>query len=104
MVVSTNFPDFASITGLNNNEYHITRGKVDENGDNPAWKAIGYEVSTYEKWTNTSNKRPLEKGVIETMHESDSTILQSSIVEPGIFVVLLTLTVHINMFALTVGV
>ncbi|XP_019449097.1 PREDICTED: long-chain-alcohol oxidase FAO1-like [Lupinus angustifolius] len=51
--------------------------RVDENGDNPAWKAIGYEVSTNEKLTNISNKRPLEKGVIETMHESDSTLLQS---------------------------
>ncbi|TKY66734.1 Long-chain-alcohol oxidase FAO1 [Spatholobus suberectus] len=50
---------------------------VDENGDNPAWKAIGYEVSDDEKLTNTSNTRPLEKGIIETMHESDSTIQQS---------------------------
>ncbi|XP_027348170.1 long-chain-alcohol oxidase FAO1-like [Abrus precatorius] len=50
---------------------------VDENGENPAWKAIGYEVSAEEKLTNASNTRPLEKGIIETMHESDSTILES---------------------------
>lgn len=57
---------------------------VDENGDNPAWKAIGYEVFTDEKLTNGfNNKRPLEKGVIETMHESDST-LQQSLVEKGL--------------------
>lgn len=58
--------------------------QVDENGDNPAWKAIGYEVSTDEKLTNGfNNRRPLEKGVIETMHESDST-LQQSLVEKGL--------------------
>ncbi|CAL0303831.1 unnamed protein product [Lupinus luteus] len=51
--------------------------RADENGDNPAWKAIGYEVYTNEKLTNISDKRPLEKGVTETMHESDSTLLQS---------------------------
>ncbi|KAE9616934.1 hypothetical protein Lal_00034831 [Lupinus albus] len=61
--------------------------RVDENGDNPAWKAIGYEVSTNEKLINSSNKRPLEKGVIETMHESDSTLLQS-LLEKGLNVTL----------------
>ncbi|KAL2328003.1 hypothetical protein Fmac_021430 [Flemingia macrophylla] len=50
---------------------------VDENGDNPVWKAIGYEVSDDEKLANVSTIRPLEKGIIETMHESDSTIQQS---------------------------
>ncbi|XP_020237833.1 long-chain-alcohol oxidase FAO1 isoform X2 [Cajanus cajan] len=50
---------------------------VDENGDNPAWKAIGYEVSDDEKLSNASNTRPLEKGIIETMNESDSTLEQS---------------------------
>ncbi|KAJ1441880.1 Long-chain-alcohol oxidase [Sesbania bispinosa] len=60
---------------------------VDENGDNPAWKAIGYEVSTDEELTNDSKKRPLEKGIVETMHESDST-LQQSLVEKGLNVTL----------------
>ncbi|KAK7312887.1 hypothetical protein VNO77_37112 [Canavalia gladiata] len=51
--------------------------RVDENGDNPAWKGIGYELSADEKLTNASNSRPLEKGIVETIHESDSTIQQS---------------------------
>ncbi|KAH1127853.1 hypothetical protein AAZX31_06G254700 [Glycine max] len=60
---------------------------VDENGDNPAWKAIGYEVPADEKMTNTSNTRPLEKGIIETMNESDST-LQQSLANKGLNVTL----------------
>ncbi|KAL9277100.1 hypothetical protein ACSQ67_025351 [Phaseolus vulgaris] len=60
---------------------------VDENGDNPAWKAIGYEVSDNEKQNNVSNNRPLEKGTIETMHESDST-LQQSLAKKGLNVTL----------------
>ncbi|KAF7837445.1 long-chain-alcohol oxidase FAO1-like [Senna tora] len=54
---------------------------VDENGENPAWKAIGYQVPTdedeEEETTAVSNVRPLEKGIVETMNESDSTLLQS---------------------------
>lgn len=61
--------------------------QVDENGDNPAWKAIGYEVSANEKTNNVSNKRPLEKGVIETMHEQDTT-LQQSLTKKGLNVTL----------------
>ncbi|XP_061352831.1 long-chain-alcohol oxidase FAO1 [Gastrolobium bilobum] len=62
--------------------------RVDEHGDNPAWKAIGYEVSADdEKLTNASNRRPLEKGIIETMNESDST-LQQSLAKKGLKVTL----------------
>jgi len=61
--------------------------QVDENGDNPAWKAIGYEVSDDEKQNNVSNNRPLEKGTIETMYESDST-LQQSLAKKGLNVTL----------------
>ncbi|CAJ1978758.1 unnamed protein product [Sphenostylis stenocarpa] len=60
---------------------------VDENGDNPAWKAIGYEVSDDEKLSNASTTRPLEKGTIETIHESDST-LQQSLAKKGLNVTL----------------
>jgi len=47
----------------------------DENGQNPVWEAIGYQVDTREKlvW----KERPLQKGLIETMHETDSTLMQS---------------------------
>lgn len=61
--------------------------QVDENGDNPAWKAIGYEVSADEKLPNSSNGRLLEKGIVETMHETDST-LQQSLTEKGLNVTL----------------
>lgn len=58
--------------------------QVDENGENPAWKAIGYEVSTdNEEPDKVSNMRPLQKGIIETMNESDLT-LQKSLAEKGL--------------------
>ncbi|KAK7278651.1 hypothetical protein RJT34_23685 [Clitoria ternatea] len=50
---------------------------VDENGDNPAWTAIGYEAPVDENLTNASNSRPLEKGIVETINESDTTNQQS---------------------------
>ncbi|WJX44708.1 long chain fatty acid oxidase [Trifolium repens] len=62
--------------------------QVDENGENPAWKAIGYEVSSAdEKTTNATKKRPLEKGIIETIHENYST-LQQSLINKGLNVTL----------------
>ncbi|KAG4980419.1 hypothetical protein JHK85_034377 [Glycine max] len=63
------------------------REMVDENGDNPAWKAIGYEVPADENLTNASKTRPLEKGIIETMNESDSA-LQQSLANKGLNVTL----------------
>ncbi|TKY66735.1 Long-chain-alcohol oxidase FAO1 [Spatholobus suberectus] len=77
---------------------------VDENGDNPAWKAIGYEISDDEKLTNASNTRPLEKGIIETMHESDSTI-QQSLAKKGLNVTLDSKTniLKVKCDALVVG-
>lgn len=62
--------------------------QVDENGENPSWKAVGYEVSNDdEKPSNDSYTRPLQKGIIETIHESDSTLLQS-LEEKGLSVTL----------------
>ncbi|KAL2321069.1 hypothetical protein Fmac_030038 [Flemingia macrophylla] len=49
--------------------------RADVNGYNPVWKAIGYQVDTREKLTR--KERPLQKGLIETMHETDSTLIQS---------------------------
>ncbi|XP_054804990.1 long-chain-alcohol oxidase FAO1-like [Prosopis cineraria] len=61
---------------------------VDENGDNPAWKAIGYEVPADDGTpSNDSDTRPLQKGIIETICESDST-LQQSLAEKGLHVTL----------------
>lgn len=38
------------------------------------WKAIGYKVDTSEKLIQ---ERPLQKGIIETTYETDSTLIQS---------------------------
>ncbi|XP_007050220.2 PREDICTED: long-chain-alcohol oxidase FAO2 [Theobroma cacao] len=49
---------------------------TDENSGNPAWKAIGYQVDNRQKKAYPQG-RPLQKGIIETMHEDDSTFVQS---------------------------
>uniref|UniRef100_A0A6P4A6P3 Long-chain-alcohol oxidase n=1 Tax=Ziziphus jujuba TaxID=326968 RepID=A0A6P4A6P3_ZIZJJ len=52
--------------------------RTDKNSENPAWKAMGYHLdSTRENLTKIPKERPLENGIIETMHESDCTFLQS---------------------------
>lgn len=51
---------------------------MDENGENPAWEAIGYKVDKEETiLPEVHHERPLEKGIIETMYETDSTLLES---------------------------
>ncbi|KAL6214506.1 hypothetical protein ACLB2K_013940 [Fragaria x ananassa] len=44
---------------------------------NPSWKAIGYNVNKREKLIKTPKERPLEKGIIETMNNTDSTLMDS---------------------------
>jgi long-chain-alcohol oxidase len=51
--------------------------QIDENTESSIWEAIGYHVDTRKKLTKPHEERPLQKGVIETMYESDSTIVQS---------------------------
>lgn len=51
--------------------------QTDENSKNPSWEAIGYEVDTREKPVKSKRERPLEKGTIETMYESGSSLVQS---------------------------
>ncbi|BFG42918.1 hypothetical protein CerSpe_291920 [Prunus speciosa] len=51
--------------------------RLDENSRNPAWKAVGYDLNTNKKLMKTPKERPLEQGIIETMNESDSTLVQS---------------------------
>lgn len=52
---------------------------MDEDGENPAWEAIGYQVDKEETTLpeEVHHERPLQKGIIETMYETDSTLLQS---------------------------
>ncbi|XP_015866541.3 long-chain-alcohol oxidase FAO1 [Ziziphus jujuba] len=57
---------------------YVFFSKVDENGENPAWEAIGYKVDKEETiLPEVHHERPLEKGIIETMYETDSTLLES---------------------------
>ncbi|KAI9094775.1 hypothetical protein K1719_026581 [Acacia pycnantha] len=61
--------------------------RVDENGENPAWKAIGYEVSAELKnKSNFEKERPLEKGMVEAMYETNSS-LPISLSQKGLKVV-----------------
>ncbi|XP_015968131.1 long-chain-alcohol oxidase FAO2 isoform X2 [Arachis duranensis] len=49
--------------------------RTDGSGHNPAWEAMGYKVDTRQKLTH--KERPLQKGIVETMYENDSTLIQS---------------------------
>ncbi|KAA8548845.1 hypothetical protein F0562_000529 [Nyssa sinensis] len=51
--------------------------QVGENSDNPAWEAIGYHVDTNENLSEDRKERPLQKGIVETMHETESTLVRS---------------------------
>ncbi|KAL2540474.1 Long-chain-alcohol oxidase FAO4B [Abeliophyllum distichum] len=57
---------------------------ADENSQNSAWEAIGYHVEAVENSTE-ENERPLEKGIVETMNQSEST-LKESLIQKGIHV------------------
>lgn len=48
------------------------------NGENPAWEAIGYHVNLDEnKPSETHKARPLEKGIVETLNETEQTLLKT---------------------------
>ncbi|KAJ8768441.1 hypothetical protein K2173_021594 [Erythroxylum novogranatense] len=49
----------------------------DENGRNQSWEAIGYHVHTDHTPTQPTNERPLQKGIVETMQETESTLPRS---------------------------
>ncbi|KAH9681915.1 hypothetical protein WN943_029147 [Citrus x changshan-huyou] len=51
--------------------------QLDENGKNPAWEAIDYHAENDEDVSEVQQERPLEKGIVETMYETGSTIVQS---------------------------
>ncbi|KAB2014762.1 hypothetical protein ES319_D09G249600v1 [Gossypium barbadense] len=55
--------------------------RVDENGENPAWEAIGYNIDKVE---NVPNERPLQQGIVETMHVIDSIDLHKLLTEKGL--------------------
>ncbi|KAK1421087.1 hypothetical protein QVD17_23177 [Tagetes erecta] len=57
--------------------------QVDEKSKNPSWDAIGYSVEMNEELPNDQNTRPLQKGMVETMKESDYT-LATSLMQKGL--------------------
>ncbi|KAL4578499.1 hypothetical protein LXL04_014622 [Taraxacum kok-saghyz] len=54
--------------------------QVGEKADNPAWEAIGYHVDLNEEdLKKDQNERPLQKGMVEIMKETDQTLVHSLI-------------------------
>ncbi|KAL1224818.1 Long-chain-alcohol oxidase FAO3 [Cardamine amara subsp. amara] len=52
--------------------------RVSPSGENPAWEALGYRVNLDEnKPSKTHEERPLEKGIVETMKETEQTLIES---------------------------
>ncbi|KAL9436127.1 hypothetical protein AB3S75_022232 [Citrus x aurantiifolia] len=46
--------------------------RTDEKSENPAWEAIGYRVDTREPSNKPRGERPLQKGIVETVHENEN--------------------------------
>ncbi|XP_015088330.1 long-chain-alcohol oxidase FAO1 [Solanum pennellii] len=57
--------------------------QVGEDSKNPAWDDIGYQVDNEENSSETPDDRPLQKGIIETIYETESSIVKS-LVEKGL--------------------
>ncbi|CAM0945192.1 unnamed protein product [Alopecurus aequalis] len=62
---------------------------TDENSENPHWRAMGYSPPTDEACTDEeqtkSTKRPLDDGVVETIHHTDAS-LPACLAEKGLTV------------------
>ncbi|TKV93402.1 hypothetical protein SEVIR_9G223600v4 [Setaria viridis] len=58
---------------------------VNENSDNPCWKAIGYSVPDMEEPREAPSPRSLDNGVVETKALNDTTLLRS-LVDKGLVV------------------
>lgn len=62
---------------------YVFFSRTDENLQNPAWEAIGYNKDTREKLRKSKEERPLQKGIIELANEDDST-LTPSLIQKGL--------------------
>lgn len=51
--------------------------QCDDNGENPAWEAIGYRVDTDGNTSNIQGERPLEKGIVEALNDNDLSLPES---------------------------
>ncbi|KAK1379768.1 Long-chain-alcohol oxidase [Heracleum sosnowskyi] len=65
--------------------------QANENSENPAWKAIGYHVDGVNQDSSPSleekeeEERPLDKGMVETIYETESSFVRS-LTEKGLTV------------------
>ncbi|KAM3356642.1 long-chain-alcohol oxidase FAO1 [Capsicum galapagoense] len=58
--------------------------QVGEDSKNPAWDDMGYQVDNEENSSETPDERsPLEEGIVETMYETESSIVKS-LVQKGL--------------------
>ncbi|WOH08610.1 hypothetical protein DCAR_0728054 [Daucus carota subsp. sativus] len=51
--------------------------QANEYSENPAWKAIGYNVNNLDQKLSEKEERPLAKGMVETIYETDSSFVRS---------------------------
>ncbi|KAI8011913.1 Long-chain-alcohol oxidase FAO1 [Camellia lanceoleosa] len=59
--------------------------QVGENFDNPAWEAMGYQPDITENLSNDQKEeRPLQKGLVETIHETNDSTLLHSLTQKGL--------------------
>ncbi|WOL15931.1 long-chain-alcohol oxidase FAO2-like [Canna indica] len=57
--------------------FYIFYSMTNEDSENPAWNAIGYSKPSEEKpLRSQGEERPLQKGIIETKDETESSLLQ----------------------------
>ncbi|VAH04261.1 hypothetical protein VPH35_001971 [Triticum aestivum] len=59
--------------------HYVFYTMVDENSENPHWKAIGYSVEEWQRDRDEApaTSRPLDNGVVETRALNDTTLLRS---------------------------
>ncbi|XP_055813733.1 long-chain-alcohol oxidase FAO1 [Solanum dulcamara] len=57
--------------------------QVGEDSKNPVWDDIGYQVDNVENSSETPDERPLQKGIVETIYETESSIVKS-LVQKGL--------------------
>ncbi|KAK2983114.1 hypothetical protein RJ640_027161 [Escallonia rubra] len=51
--------------------------QVGEDSSNPSWEAIGYQADKTEKLNRDQKEQPLKRGIIETMQETEATLVHS---------------------------
>ncbi|MCL7041037.1 hypothetical protein MKW94_029879 [Papaver nudicaule] len=57
--------------------FYIFFTRIDDNSENPALEAIGYRINTGKISSKHKKERPLQRGIVETLHETDLTLVKS---------------------------